>query len=137
MENGGKDSPQLTHVNVMPASEALQTEKMAHFLPDSAAAAAAAVGAAKAKSQVRRRRRCCSVAPAQYQHLDLFRIGAAHCTSTFLRMQYRCLGGHSMQVKLLQTRKWLAINAKGEVRHLELAKLRVTAGLGVQLRDLR
>ncbi|KAI3437683.1 hypothetical protein D9Q98_000132 [Chlorella vulgaris] len=91
MENGGKDSPQLTHVNVMPASEALQTEKMAHFLPDSAAAAAAAVGAAKAKSQV----------------------------------------------KLLQTRKWLAINAKGEVRHLELAKLRVTAGLGVQLRDLR
>lgn len=34
-------------------------------------------------------------------------------------------------------RKWLAVNAQGEVRHLELAKLRVTQGLGVQLRDLR
>jgi hypothetical protein len=72
MENGGKDSPQLTHVNVMPASEALQTEKMAHFLPDSAAAAAAAVGAAKAKSQVRRRRRCCSVARPSTSTLIFF-----------------------------------------------------------------
>ena len=34
-------------------------------------------------------------------------------------------------------RKWLAVNPQGEVRHLELAKMRVTAGLGVQLRDLR
>lgn len=29
------------------------------------------------------------------------------------------------------------MNPQGEVRHLELAKMRVTAGLGVQLRDLR
>ena len=34
-------------------------------------------------------------------------------------------------------RKWLAVDPRGEVRHMELAKLRVTAGLGVQLRDLR
>lgn len=34
-------------------------------------------------------------------------------------------------------RKWLAVNAEGEARHLELAKLRVTHYLGVQLRDLR
>ena len=39
--------------------------------------------------------------------------------------------------KTLATRKWLAVNPQGEVRHLELAKMRVTAGLGVQLRDLR
>ena len=42
-----------------------------------------------------------------------------------------------VQVKALGVRKWLAVNNHGEVRHLELAKLRVTAGLGVQLRDLR
>jgi hypothetical protein len=40
-------------------------------------------------------------------------------------------------LKSLAVRKWLAVNVHGEVRHLELAKLRVTAGLGVQLRDLR
>jgi hypothetical protein len=40
-------------------------------------------------------------------------------------------------LKTLAVRKWLAVNVHGEVRHLELAKLRVTAGLGVQLRDLR
>ncbi len=34
-------------------------------------------------------------------------------------------------------RKWLAVNADGEAIHLELAKLRVTHYLGVQLRDLR
>jgi hypothetical protein len=43
----------------------------------------------------------------------------------------------SFQVKTFAVRKWLAVNPHGEVRHLELAKLRVTAGLGVQLRDLR
>ncbi|KAL4428790.1 hypothetical protein ABPG77_005228 [Micractinium sp. CCAP 211/92] len=41
------------------------------------------------------------------------------------------------QVKSFAVRKWLAVNPRGEVRHLELAKMRVTAGLGVQLRDLR
>ncbi|KAL4451649.1 hypothetical protein ABPG75_007311 [Micractinium tetrahymenae] len=66
-------------------------EKVATFLPDSAAAAAAAAGAAKAKAQV----------------------------------------------KSFAVRKWLAVSPQGEVRHLELAKMRVTAGLGVQLRDLR
>ena len=35
------------------------------------------------------------------------------------------------------TRKWLAVNPQGELQHLELAKLRVTHSLGVQLRDLR
>ncbi|KAL4428792.1 hypothetical protein ABPG77_005230 [Micractinium sp. CCAP 211/92] len=39
--------------------------------------------------------------------------------------------------KALAVRKWLAVNADGELRHLELAKLRVTHYLGVQLRDLR
>lgn len=34
-------------------------------------------------------------------------------------------------------RKWLAVSPEGELRHLELAKLRVTHFLGVQLRDLR
>jgi len=42
-----------------------------------------------------------------------------------------------LQVKSFAVRKWLAVNAHGEVRQLELAKMRVTAGLGVQLRDLR
>lgn len=41
------------------------------------------------------------------------------------------------QSKALAVRKWLAVNADGELRHLELAKLRVTHYLGVQLRDLR
>ncbi|KAL4428791.1 hypothetical protein ABPG77_005229 [Micractinium sp. CCAP 211/92] len=41
------------------------------------------------------------------------------------------------QVKSFAVRKWLAVNPRCEVRHLELAKMRVTAGLGVQLRDLR
>ena len=41
------------------------------------------------------------------------------------------------QVKSFAVRKWLAVSPRGEVRHLELAKMRVTAGLGVQLRDLR
>ena len=36
-----------------------------------------------------------------------------------------------------QLRKWLALNAEGELRQLELGKLRVTHDLGVQLRDLR
>jgi magnesium transporter len=42
-----------------------------------------------------------------------------------------------VQPKALGVRKWLAVNPQGEVRHLELAKMRVTAALGVQLRDLR
>lgn len=41
------------------------------------------------------------------------------------------------QAKSFAVRKWLAVNPRGEVRQLELAKMRVTAGLGVQLRDLR
>ncbi|KAI3437682.1 hypothetical protein D9Q98_000131 [Chlorella vulgaris] len=35
------------------------------------------------------------------------------------------------------TIRWLAVNTEGEALHLELAKLRVTHYLGVQLRDLR
>ncbi len=48
-----------------------------------------------------------------------------------------CLLPLPRQVKSFAVRKWLAVNPRGEVRHLELAKMRVTAGLGVQLRDLR
>ncbi|EFN56043.1 hypothetical protein CHLNCDRAFT_57773 [Chlorella variabilis] len=95
MENG-KAAGQLSQLNNMPASDkgssVPASEKVAHFLPDSAAAAAAAAGGAKAKAQVK---------------------------------------------AAFAVRKWLAVNAQGEVRHLELAKLRVTQGLGVQLRDLR
>lgn len=43
----------------------------------------------------------------------------------------------AVQSKALAVRKWLAVNAEGEALHLELAKLRVTHYLGVQLRDLR
>lgn len=35
------------------------------------------------------------------------------------------------------TRKWLAVTPQGELLQLELAKMRVTHTLGVQLRDLR
>jgi hypothetical protein len=56
MENGNGKS-QLPHLNVtLPAADKggglPASDKVASFLPDSAAAAAAAAGAAKAKSQV-------------------------------------------------------------------------------------
>lgn len=55
MENG-KAAGQLSQLNNMPASDkgssVPASEKVAHFLPDSAAAAAAAAGGAKAKAQV-------------------------------------------------------------------------------------
>lgn len=51
-----------------------------------------------------------------------------------------CTASAGLQTKTtLQSavRKWLAVNTAGESLHLELAKLRVTHYLGVQLRDLR
>lgn len=41
------------------------------------------------------------------------------------------------QLRSLAVRKWLAISATGEASVLEMAKLRLTHQLGVQLRDLR
>lgn len=108
MENGGSKSAstgQLSQLAMMQAAEkgtpaVGAAEKVASFLPDSAAAAAGAAAAA-----------------------------AAAAASTKAKAQ--------APIKALGVRKWLAVNVHGEVRHLELAKLRVTAGLGVQLRDLR
>lgn len=45
---------------------------------------------------------------------------------------------YHMQAKAaFATRKWLAVDPSGDSKRLELAKLRVTHYLGVQLRDLR
>jgi hypothetical protein len=55
MENGGKPITQLSQLTVMTGDKGAAVpavEKVAQFLPDSAAAAAAAAGAAKAKAQV-------------------------------------------------------------------------------------
>jgi hypothetical protein len=60
-------------------------------------------------------------------------------TSVTLSMSGKltCAPFQVLQVRSFAVRKWLAVNAHGEAQHLELAKLHVTATLGVQLRDLR
>ncbi len=64
MENGGGKSSQLAQLNTQPASDkgssVLSSEKMAHFLPDSAATLAVASGAKSisAKAQVAQVGRC-------------------------------------------------------------------------------
>lgn len=57
MENGAKPITQLSQLTVLTGDKGAAVpavEKVAQFLPDSAAAAAAAAGAAKAKAQVGR-----------------------------------------------------------------------------------
>ena len=124
-------------------------DKVASFLPDSAAAAAAAAGATKAKAPVRciaypHLEASCSDRPACLNSVEHSLLHARRPAPTLAAAASRLpaaaqppLPPAPPQAKSFAVRKWLAVNPQGEVRHLELAKMRVTAGLGVQLRDLR